>query len=415
MCTKHLEKYGESDQGHGQNVGKPLRGLDVHICDESNQSTLQSTNTGTNGDSCLNTLGEIVLSGKQIDECSGYLNRDQLTVDKFVNGSLLESDNAIEYNRYYYRTGDRGYVDSFTGDVHIVGRIEGEDGMVKINGVRVELGEIESALIDDALIANCLAVDKDLENGSKQIHVFCVLTQQGLSELELNRAVESTSGILLTSGALLLLLRLRCKELVRAGVIPSNFIVIKRLPLSPTGKRDRRSLPHLTDCISSDSLHDGNGDSSSLPLWEYGSSGATVADHVVRCLNLQPCQQSLLTTATSFGVLGGDSLAATRLVRSLYAYHNRVNDSRHLGGQYGVLEGPFAVSYLLQTKSMGEYVDWLDSHGVCRSTNEATSVTESADGRGAIVGQGTLNILKDKSESNHNDTGTDNSESHRNV
>jgi acyl-CoA synthetase (AMP-forming)/AMP-acid ligase II/ankyrin repeat protein len=411
------QTFGEvwaSDQGIGQNVGKPLRALDVHICYENNQTSLEGVKEGT--------PGEIVLSGKQLDECSGYLSRGQPTADKFGNGSLLESDNDIQYESYYYRTGDRGYVDSFTGDIHILGRIEGEDGMVKINGVRVELGEIESALIDNILIADCLALDKDLENGSKQIHVFCVLTHQGLFELELNRAVDSAPGILLTSGTLLLLLRLRCKELVRAGVMPSKFIVIKRLPLSPTGKRDRRRLPHLIDCISSDSLNVSAGDSSALPLREYGSSGAIVADHVVRCLNLQPCQQSLLTTTTSFGALGGDSLAATRLVRSLYAYHNGVNDSRRLGGPYGVLEGPFAVSHLLQTKSMGEYVDWLDSHGVCDSTLETTtSEKESAnghdtiaeEGKPTIAGEGKPKNFKDKSKSNDNIAGTESSELHQ--
>ena len=36
-----------------------------------------------------------------------------------------------------------------------------------------------------------------------------------------------------------------------------------------------------------------------------------------------------------------------------------------LGGVYGVLEGPFAVSHLLQVRTMGEYINLLDSHGVC--------------------------------------------------
>ena len=72
-----------------------------------------------------------------------------------------------------------------------------------------------------------------------------------------------------------------------------------------------------------------------------------VTDVVVEFLNLQPCQQSMLTTDANFAMLGGDSLTATRVVRTMYANHHGVPNSRHLGGAYGSLEGAFAVSHLV--------------------------------------------------------------------
>jgi len=395
------QTFGEvfqDDDTPGQNVGKPLRGLAVRIRRECNSGEGEALMPRDSSKEVPSGLGEIVLSGKQIDKYSSYLNRKQLSSAQFVKASMVEpgDSNNDKQECYCYLTGDRGYVNSLTNDVHIMGRIQGEDGMVKVNGVRVELGEIESALVDDALVTGCLAVDREMDNGSKQIHAFCILSRQGRLEIGLYGVIALESGVLLSTGPLLLLLRARCTERVRAGVIPSHFIIIERIPLSPTGKRDRRQLPQLSECVLLDSLRDTSPDTVSKSLWEYGSSGATVAEQVVDCLNLQPCQRPLLTTDMSFGMLGGDSLAATRLVRALYACHNGVFNSRFLGGQYGVLEGPFATSYLLRARTMGEYVDWLDSNGVCGSTAQVNGngQTVAADSQAEVsagVNDGILN------------------------
>jgi hypothetical protein len=346
-------------------------------------------------------VGEVVLQGKQIDEYSGYLNKEQLSREKFFKASLTreqsDGDGDDEQETYCYSTGDRGCIDSATNDVYILGRIDGEDGMVKVNGVRVELGEIENALIDGTLVTACLAVDRDMDDGSKQIHAFCVLSPSGLLETGLNSAVESESGVVLAPCPLLLLFRARCAERVRAGVVPSTFILIERLPLSPTGKRDRRQLPRVSDCVY-------GFDDSSTPLWEYGSSGATVAQQVVDCLNLQPYQRHLVTTNVRFGELGGDSLAATRVVRSLYAHHHNVLNSRFLGGEYGTLDGPFAVSHLIRAKSMGDYVDWLDSHGLCSAIVESNGnvhvETDESKGNN-IVRKDAIRVGRDDDRHHH--------------
>jgi acyl-CoA synthetase (AMP-forming)/AMP-acid ligase II/ankyrin repeat protein len=368
------QTFGEvwrDDEGDGQNVGTPLHGLHVRICDENDQRTLRDFEDAKGSETCLHA-GEVVLFGMQIDKYSAYLNMKQLSREKFVEDLSPErigGELSTAHSLYFYRTGDRGRVDPITGEVRILGRIHGEDGMVKVNGVRVELGEIEGALIDDNVVIGCLAVDRKLDNGSKQIHAFCVLSRPCLQEIGIQSTNALGSGVLLTTGPLLLLLRARCMEHVRAGAIPAIFAIIERLPLSPTGKRDRRRLPLLSDCISLDSLKDGS-DGTKKPLWEHGTSGAVVAKHVIDCLNLQPCQRPLLTTSTSFVLLGGDSLAATRVARSLYAYHHNVFNTRFLGGAYGVLEAPFTASHLLRVRTMGDYVDLLDSHGVCCSSKD---------------------------------------------
>lgn len=342
-----------SAEATGQCVGQAFRGLQIAIVEENNGELMLLDE---------HCVGEVVLSGAQIDNFSGYLNRQELTARKF-----LERD-----GERYYRTGDRGCIRD--GSLFVLGRIDGEDGMVKVNGVRVELGEIEAALVDDAVqedepsvVVGCLAVVKNAgpsdDASPKQIHAYCVLSEQCIKELKLEWDGIS-QGVFISSCPLLTLLHMRCSLRVRAGVMPSAFVLIPRIPLSPTGKSDRRQLPQIVDCVS---LADLNGSSDAGLLKEYGKSGSVVTDVVVEFLNLQPCQQSMLTTDANFAMLGGDSLTATRVVRTLYANHHRVPNSRHLGGAYGSLEGAFAVSHLLCARNLGEYVDWLDSNSLCHS------------------------------------------------
>lgn len=103
----------------------------------------------------------------------------------------------------------------------------------------------------------------------------------------------------------------------------------------------------------------------SLPLEEYGLSGKFVAQEIKSCLNLNPSfLLLLLRTNMTFTMLGGDSLAAARITRALYARHFDIPDSRELGGSFGVMDGPFAVIHLLHSSTLGDYVDFLDSSGV---------------------------------------------------
>jgi acyl-CoA synthetase (AMP-forming)/AMP-acid ligase II len=155
---------------------------------------------------------------------------------------------------YYYRTGDRGCVDpDYNGALRIIGRIVGEEGMVKINGVRVELGEIESALVDDLdltadtdsapVVISCLAKVLPREDRS-EIHASCVLSDAALNELGITSSKDKLPkpGMLIRGGAILPLLRARCVQMVKAACIPTAFVIIPSLPISPAGKQGSQQL-----------------------------------------------------------------------------------------------------------------------------------------------------------------------------
>lgn len=344
-----------TEMGEGQYVGNPFFGTKIRLCREDIQDSLVDVPIG-NG-------GEIVLSGLQLDETSGYLKRPELR-HKFV----LEASSDEKCLTQHYRTGDRGIFDKDNGGLRILGRISGEEGMVKVNGVRVELGEIENALVDEIqegdrvlpVVLNAMAKISRVE-GRSEIGAYCILHDEVRDEVGITNDHDS---VLVDEGPLLTLLRARCEQKLKAACIPKSFVIIKRLPLSPTGKRDRKGLPEIDACSF---LNGANNDA--IRLSEYGAAGWKVAEVLVECLNLQPSQEAMLTTTATFGMLGGDSLAATRVTRALYAYHHKVANSRFLGGEFGKLTGPFDVINLLHAKDLGSYVDLLDSQNFCKAND----------------------------------------------
>lgn len=347
-------------------VGTPFDGMKVLVCKEGKSDALV---VGDQGEP-----GEIVLFGNQIDEYSAYLRRPELTGKKFLYNKAMGG--------HCYRTGDRGCIIGDTEEIRITGRIDGETGMIKYNGVRIELGEVESAIIDDntipheAVVVDCMVVLKedDTLNGSGSLLAYVVLSKQCLNEMGVTESLPCTG--VLCSGELLALLVQRCKQ--RSRATPSAFILIPVMPLTRTGKRNKDAAFSLGKAVPLAQLISGMADG--VPLSEYNALGALVAEQIIDCLNLLPCQISLLSTEATFAMLGGDSLTATRVVRALYACHHDVFNSRQLGGAYGTLDDDtFSVRHLVQASNLGAYVDFLQGQNVLQnlqhsSTAESRSV-----------------------------------------
>jgi len=337
--------------------------------------------------------GEIILFGDQVDACTRYLNRPDLDA-KFVTEVVAshesnDNDGTTQNVRHHYRTGDRGCISQEDGSLTILGRIVGEEGMIKINGVRVELGEIEAALMSDdndndgnsdestsSIVTDCLVKFIKDPDGQSVIHAYCVLREETWRELGILQgdAVTANEGIIISGGPLWTLLRTKCSNRLRKACIPSAFVGIRRLPLSRTGKRDRLGLPALESCSVVDISN-----KMSNPLQDYGVSGGIVFETLVHYLNLQPCQQKMVTKSVSFAALGGDSLSAVVVCRTLYAHFHQIENSRFIGGDYGTLSEPFDTATLLQARNLGDYVDLLDSQNGPTSDSRGTPLASSGD------------------------------------
>lgn len=132
-------------------LGRPLPNSRVYLLDEDGEPVRQGE------------LGELCIGGHGV--ARGYLFRRELTAEKFQSDPF-----STEPSARLYRSGDlaRWLPD---GNVEFCGRI---DHQIKINGYRVELGEIESTLARHAGVAEVLVVPQESESGDKSLAAYVV-------------------------------------------------------------------------------------------------------------------------------------------------------------------------------------------------------------------------------------------------
>jgi tyrocidine synthetase-3 len=187
----------------------------------------------------LGAAGELCIGGRGL--ARGYLNNPELTADKFVSfkaaakaredtRSPQNTKSQILYPKSYilYRTGDlcRWLPD---GNIEFLGRI---DHQVKIRGFRIELTEIESQLMDHPAIREAVVIARADKNNDKAICAYIVPTPRT------NRTNRTNK----TSPAKL---RRYLAESLPAYMIPAYFIPLDHIPVTSSGKVDRRALSDL--------------------------------------------------------------------------------------------------------------------------------------------------------------------------
>ncbi len=185
-------------------IGRPVGGTRIVVLDRE----LRLVTVGA--------LGEIYLGGAGL--ARGYLGRPELTAERYVPDPL-----ATVPGERLYRTSDLGrYLPD--GRVEYLGRL---DHQVKVRGHRVELGEIEVALLDHPQVKEAVVVVRsDRSDGSDG-------SDRSLAAYFVADPPAPTAGELRDH------LRGRLTEYM----VPASFTRLDRLPLNPNGKVDRKALP----------------------------------------------------------------------------------------------------------------------------------------------------------------------------
>lgn len=156
--------------------------------------------------------GELYIGGVQVGR--GYHNREELTAERFIPDPFSNSQSAR-----LYRSGDlcRWLPD---GNIEYLGRT---DFQVKIRGLRIELGEIESVIGEYPPVRSCVVVASQDKAGDPQLVAYVV----------------SQPGDQVSADDLRNYLRGKLPDYM----VPSFFVPLQQLPISPNGKVDRKALP----------------------------------------------------------------------------------------------------------------------------------------------------------------------------
>jgi amino acid adenylation domain-containing protein len=204
----------------------------------------------------------------------GYYRDPELTRKVFIQNVFSNNPSDL-----IYKTGDYGRLLP-DGNFELLGR---KDHQIKIRGLRVELGEIESALKRHAGVAESVVVLKGDNPDEQRLVSYVVATNdQQPSAAEL---------------------RVHCRELLPAHMVPAVFLLLDSLPLTSNGKVDRKALPDPED------LRREDADNFVAPTTEVEKEIAEIWSEVLRVDNIG--------IHDSFFDLGGHSLRATQVVARL--------------------------------------------------------------------------------------------------
>jgi surfactin family lipopeptide synthetase A len=237
-------------------IGRPIANTQIYLLDEHQQPVP------------VGLPGELYIGGAGL--ARGYLNRPELTAERFITNPFCDEPGAR-----LYRTGDMARYRS-DGTIEFLGRL---DQQVKIRGFRIEIGEIEATLSGHPGVREAAVLARELAPGEKRLVAYVVPHERcRLSSSELR-------GFL--------------KERLPEYMVPSFFILLESLPLTPSGKIDRRTLSTLA-------LTKFHAEETSVgarnPLEE------TLAEIWAAVLGLRQ-----VGIHDNFFELGGDSLLATRI------------------------------------------------------------------------------------------------------
>lgn len=233
-------------------IGKPIANTQCYVLD-NNLNLLPPF-----------TPGNLYICGDGVS--AGYLNRPELTKEKFITS-------PFDTNKLIYNTNDLAYITD-TGEIVLLGR---SDFQVKLRGYRVELGEIESRIIKYPNINNAIVIADDSNK-----YLLCYY----VSDEEIN--ISRLSSYLL--------------KYLPNYMIPAYFERINNIPLTPNGKINRKALPKINISQNIE-----------LPSTETEKLIATVLAKILKENNID--------INVPFLTLGLDSLGIIKLQTELLEYN----------------------------------------------------------------------------------------------
>ncbi|WP_064746519.1 non-ribosomal peptide synthetase [Lysobacter antibioticus] len=271
-------------------VGRPMANTQIYVVDRA----LRPVPAGVPGELLIGGLGV----------ARGYLGRPQLTAEKFVPDPFGATPGAR-----LYRTGDlaRWRRD---GRLEVLGRI---DHQIKLRGFRIELGEIEAVLAEHPSVHQAVAICREDRPGDQRLVAYAVARAGQRIDVEALRAL--------------------AKRRLPDYMLPSAWVALEAMPLTPNGKVDRRALP-APDAAAE------------AAAGERYVAPRNAEEETLAALWAETLGRERVGIEDDFFALGGHSLLATRLL-------SRINQS-------------FAVQAtlraLFEAPTVAGFSAWLSEH-----------------------------------------------------
>lgn len=266
VCTTLYTISNVEDIEKGVPIGKAVANTDVYILSPERKPVE------------VGETGELYAGGDGV--ARGYLNREDLTKEKFIPNPFGEGT--------LYRTGDLA---AFLPDGNILfqGRI---DTQVKIRGYRIELEEIEEVFRKHPDISDCVVIAKEFGAGEKRLIAYA----------------QPEKGKVLSAE----FLREYAREHLPTFMIPSFFVSLDHIPVTATGKVDQKALPSPTIGVDEKITYNTDTERTLAHIWRE----VLHLDH--------------LTPHDHFLKIGGDSISAMQII-------SRINKELQIAGSIHML------------------------------------------------------------------------------
>ncbi|CAJ1422096.1 unnamed protein product, partial [Effrenium voratum] len=295
-CTVYQAFAALAPGASRRRLGEPLETAELRLAKGKGDDPDQCVEEGSE------EIGELWIFGAQVG--LGYLRRPELTAERFRH----DAD-----GRRGFRSGDLA-VSKASGEWHLLGR---RDGMVKLRGRRVELGEVEEvaqSVAPELLASACCVLVEGL------LVLYCVL--QGGSRGEL---------------AACALVKTLLAERLPTHMVPARVVPVEELPLTSSGKVSRRALAQWA-----------------LPPLALGASAPRTGAAEQVAAAWREVLGVSVTLRSDFLALGGDSMAALRVCQRL-AMRCELD-----GGTFGeALPEPLLPGHLLSKPRLADYLQHL--------------------------------------------------------
>ncbi|MBR5190409.1 MAG: amino acid adenylation domain-containing protein, partial [Clostridia bacterium] len=235
-------------------IGKPIANTQVYITDNYNNIVP------------VGVTGELCIAGDGV--CAGYLNREALTNEKFIDNPFGEGK--------LYKTGDLAYWRE-DGNICYVGR---NDFQVKIRGQRIELGEIENAISSVDGVVQCAVIVRE-DNDNRQ-YICAFYTGTEINPKDFRNILSSK---------------------LPKYMVPHIFTHLEKMPMTASGKANRNALPEI------DLTNIGAETEYVAPTTEKEAILTKAIENVLRI--------EKVSILDNFFDLGGDSLKSIELVSEI--------------------------------------------------------------------------------------------------